>query len=53
MTKLIDKFVADSSIANAKKIVAYINKHPMAPCMLSIEQCAILNAAVILAQKEG
>jgi len=53
MIKLIEQFKADGSVKNAKRIVAYLNKHPMATCLLPLDQCAIVNVAVLIANKEG
>jgi hypothetical protein len=45
MQKLLDKFMTDSSLANARKLVAYLHKHPMAECMTSVSERFEINIA--------
>lgn len=48
MTKLIQKFKDDQTIENAKKLVAYNSKHPMAICMVSQADAEIIKQAQAL-----
>ena len=45
MEMLLNKFNADTSLANAKKVVVYGNKHPMSRCVLNAQQNALLSYA--------
>ncbi len=46
MNKLLVKFHNDPSLANALKVKAYAQKHPMAQCLLSIAENMIYEAAI-------
>jgi hypothetical protein len=46
MQKLVEKFCKAPTLENARKLAAYAVKHPMAECMLSLEQ----HAAVVQAK---
>ena len=48
MQKLLNAYRADRTPANAAKLRAYAGKHPMAACMLSPDDTALLNAATKL-----
>jgi hypothetical protein len=45
MKKLIDAYRANPIIANAMRIVIYARRHPMAACLLTQEDAAILEKA--------
>ena len=45
MAKLLNAYRADPSLQNAGKIRAYVAKHPMAVCLLTAEDCAVVDAA--------
>ena len=42
MTKLLNNFRAEPTAANLAKLKAYMAKHPMASCMLSLEDIQFL-----------
>ena len=42
MSKLIARYAADRSAANAKRVAAYYQKHPFCGLMLSAQESAIL-----------
>jgi hypothetical protein len=46
MTNLLNKYRADKSIANAKKVRAYERSHPMAVCLLVREDADLLADAI-------
>ena len=45
MQKLIDAYRKNPIDANAMRVVIYSKRHPMAACMLSIEDIALLKKA--------
>jgi hypothetical protein len=51
MQKLIEKYLADPSLKNAKAIRTYSAKHMMAACLLTPEQAGIVQGAVIQANQ--
>lgn len=53
MTKLINKFASEPTLANARKLVAYDNKHPMATVALSWDSLEHLNSARTICNIEG
>jgi len=53
MQKLIEAFKANQTEANAKKLVTYNKKHPMASCILRLEDIQWLNVAELLVMGEG
>jgi len=48
--KLLTRFAASRSTADAAKVVAYARKHPMALCLLSSDEQVLLIAAEAQAQ---
>lgn len=38
MKKLIERFEKDSTIENAERLINYLDKHPMARCMVDTYQ---------------
>lgn len=46
MSKLLANYRADKSMANAIKLAAYDRKHPMAACLLSVEDTDLLAQAI-------
>lgn len=53
MKKLLDAYRADPTLKNAQKIREYNLKHPMAVCMLSVEEHKLLVEVVAYAQFVG
>ena len=51
MQKLIQKFKDQQTIENAKKLVAYVGKHPMAMCMVSSDDNVIVKQAYDLVNR--
>jgi|HubBroStandDraft_4_1064222.scaffolds.fasta_scaffold00045_54 hypothetical protein len=45
MTKLLDKFAAETNEANAVKVVVYLRKHPMSECMVSPRGAELIKLA--------
>lgn len=45
MTKLLNAFDANPTPANARKVVAYLNKHMMAECMATADERASIDYA--------
>jgi len=45
MKKLIEKYAADRSLKNAKALISYIEKHPMAMTMASSENSSLIRKA--------
>lgn len=52
MAKLIIEFNRDRTVARAKRLIAYLNKHPMATCFASSCDVSIIEIARKVA-KEG
>lgn len=48
MAKLLSRFQEEPSVANAQKVLAHARKHPMAVCMLSMEETELLNNAQVV-----
>lgn len=46
MAKLLEKYRADRSTQNAVALRNYNSKHPMAACMLTVEDGKLLNEAL-------
>jgi hypothetical protein len=46
MSKLIARYVADPSAANAKRVAAHYHKHPFAGLMLTAAESAVLIQAL-------
>jgi hypothetical protein len=46
MQKLLRKWLAEPNMENARKLVAYNNKHMMAACMLLPCEVQLLNDAI-------
>lgn len=45
MQKHLDAYAANPSDANARKVAAYLAKHPMVACMFTAEECALVLVA--------
>ncbi len=50
---VLDAFKSVNSLANAKRVRAHLNRHPMVLCMLTEDDLHIAREAVALANKEG
>jgi hypothetical protein len=47
MAKLIAAYLAKPTLKNAIKLQMYSRMHPMSVCVLSVEQNAVLQAALV------
>lgn len=45
MNKLLDKFLADPTLTNAKKLVVYLDRHPMAECVVMVHEAQYIAIA--------
>lgn len=52
MTKLLNAYKTCNSLKNAKKLRDYTRSHPMAQCMLTVDDNHILEEAIRLAERE-
>ena len=48
MKKLLEAFIANKNAKTATRISVYIDKHPMAQCLMSMEDLKILKEAEML-----
>ena len=53
MPKLLTKFSESPTVANARKVIAYANKHPMAACMLLQSEQELLRHASVVIESGG
>lgn len=53
MQKLLIAYAADPSVKNAVKLRTYDRAHPMARCMLSVDDADLLADAINHANREG
>jgi hypothetical protein len=54
MTKLLTQFAESPTLANARRVVAYARKHPMAASLLTREQAELVAyAQVVVLDGEG
>jgi hypothetical protein len=53
MQKILDAFIATSSLANARKLAAHVRRHPMVMCMLTADHASIVDQALRLVEREG
>lgn len=49
MKKLIDAFKANPTYDNARKVWSYNRSHPMASCLISAEDNAVLDECIRIA----
>lgn len=52
MTKLLEKYLANPSLKNAKAIRAYNAKHMMVACLLTPEQAGVMQGAILQSNLE-
>lgn len=54
MTKLLTQFAESPTVANARRVLAYARRHPMAACLLTREEAeALAYASVVVLDGEG
>ena len=53
MFKTLEAFKTTNSLANARRLVAHIRKHPMVMCMLTEDDAHMVREAVQLVDREG
>ena len=53
MNKHLDAFKTTNSLANARRLVAHIKKHPMVMCMLTEDDAHMVREAAQLVEREG
>jgi hypothetical protein len=54
MSKLLTAFSEAPTVANARRLLAYVRKHPMALCMVTVDEHeTIKHAEVVVLDGEG
>ena len=53
MNKVLDAFIACNSLNNARKLVAYVNRHPMVMCMISEDHAGQVRNAERMVESEA
>jgi len=53
MNKFIEAFIACNSLANARKLVAHVNRHPMVLCLLTEDHAGQVRNAERMVETEA